>query len=738
MTLLLYIKEHMPDRKIKPKQQKNTKPETGRVMRNCPAESCEESITRRRIVIKGIVQGVGFRPFIYQLAGTYNIKGSVLNSSEGVIIDAEGEGGNMVSFLAAVREHPPVLSKISNIQEMILPPAGLTAFTILQSDRTSINEALIPPDMGTCAACAREILDPLDRHYQYPFTNCTGCGPRFTIIREVPYDRPKTSMRNFEMCEECAKEYNNPLDRRFHAQPVACPECGPSVDLVDPTGKSVLNGKGWLEASWKVLSQGKILALKSLGGFHLVCDAKNHDAVNMLRESKGRQAKPFAVMCRGLETTGQYCLVTAEEAGHLTSPQAPIVVLQKRPDCMLPEGLAPGLTTLGVMLPYTPLHLLLFSGVFDCLVMTSGNYKDLPLAIDNDAALYELGRIADFFLIHNREIVNRCDDSLIRVIDGEASFLRRSRGYVPYPISVKREDNPPVILGIGGEMKNNFCLLKDDMAFISQYIGEIDTFEGEKNLRKSLLNLQELIGVVPEVVAYDAHPDYASSKMAREIDAKAYIAVQHHHAHLASCMADNGLDNDETIGIILDGTGYGTDGNLWGFEILAGDYIGFRRLFHLDYVPLPGGEVSIREPWRTACSYLICCLGDKGSQYGRQIFKDRDAAIVEQMLKNRFNTPLACGCGRLFDAVSAILEIALENTYEGQAAIALGEAAIRAEKEGSQIGSYLYEIKDGIIYPGKIIAGVVEDKFSGVSVGEISLRFHKTLVHIICDATDMA
>jgi hydrogenase maturation protein HypF len=390
------------------------------------------------------------------------------------------------------------------------------------------------------------------------------------------------------------------------------------------------------------------------------------------------------------------------------------------------------------MMPYTPLHLLLFSGFFDCLVMTSGNYTDLPLAIDNDAALHELGRIADFFLIHNREIVNRCDDSLIRVIDGEAGFLRRSRGYVPYPISVKREDNSPVILGIGGEMKNNFCLLKDDMAFISQYIGEIDTLEGEKNLRTSLLNLQELIGVVPEIVAYDAHPDYASSKMAREIDAKAYIAVQHHHAHLASCMADNGLDNDETIGIILDGTGYGTDGNLWGFEILAGDYIGFRRLFHLDYVPLPGGEVSIREPWRTACSYLIHCLGDKGNQYGRRIFKDRDVAIVEQMLKNRFNTPLACGCGRLFDAVSALLEIALENTYEGQAAIELGEAAIRAEKEGSKIGPYSYEIKEGIVYPGKIIAGVVEDKFSGVSVGEISLRFHKTLVHIICDATDMA
>ncbi|MCX5811883.1 MAG: carbamoyltransferase HypF, partial [Proteobacteria bacterium] len=581
-------------------------------------------------------------------------------------------------------------------------------------------------------SCAEEILNPLDRHYQYPFTNCTNCGPRLTIIEDIPYDRPGTSMKTFKMCDNCEAEYHNPLDRRFHAQPVACPACGPSIRIADNKGKTAGDNNDWLDFTWSVLRKGKILALKSLGGFHLVCDARNEDAINTLRLRKARKTKPFAVMCKDIKTVRKYCVVNKDEARFLTSPQAPIVILKKKGRFSLPEALAPGLTSLGVMLPYTPLHLLLFSGPFDILVMTSGNYSELPLVKDNEKALDELQNIAEYFLLHNRDIVNRCDDSLIQVIDGEVSFFRRSRGYTPQPITVIRKKASPVVLGIGGEMKNSFCILKQNQAFMSQYIGEIDTVEGEKNLLDSLANFQNLIGVKPEIVACDAHPDYTSSAIARKIPAKSHVEVQHHHAHLASCMAENNIGDEDTIGVILDGTGYGTDGNIWGFEVFAGNYLGFERMFHLAYVPLPGGEMAIRQPWRTACSYLITFLGCEGKGYEKLLFPDRDIDTIEQMITKGFNSPLSCGCGRLFDAVSAILGVCQENTYEGQAAIELGEIALKAHQNALK-ESYAYTITEDTIFPGEMLEGITEDKLIGIPAETVSAKFHNTIVKIICD-----
>ena len=706
-------------------------------------KTAAKRLVRYLITIKGIVQGVGFRPFVYNLAREQGIKGTVLNSSRGVIVDAEGDEADVKAFIKTMREHPPVLARIGNITVEEMPVAHYETFRILKSDPGREKEVLIPPDTATCSNCLRDIEDPSDRHFRYPFTNCTHCGPRFSIIREIPYDRPNTSMAAFGMCGDCGREYHDPSDRRFHAQPVACPQCGPRVELVrkgsgERRAESVAetgNTEDWLPGCWDILRQGGIIDLKGIGGFHLACDGKNRTALKRLRTLKGREYKPFAVMCRDIAKVKEYCYVSKEEEELLLSPQAPVVILERKSDALLPEELAPNLISLGVMLPYSPLHFLLFSGDFDILVMTSGNYSGLPLVKDNDRALAELGSIADAFILHNRDIVNRCDDSVVEVIDNETHFFRRSRGYVPQPFPVPRKKRSPVILGVGGEMKNTFCLLKGDQAFMSQYIGEIDSLEGEENLLQGLLHFQALIGVEPYIVAFDAHPDYASARIARLIHGESYEGVQHHHAHLASCMAENNLSNEETIGIILDGTGYGTDGNLWGFEFLAGNYTDFERICHLAYVPLPGGEAAIREPWRAAVSYLLTFLGDRGREYAGQLFRDKEIGIVEEIVARRFNTPLACGCGRIFDAVSAILDVCRENTYEGQAAIELAELAHDTEK-GPLEGIYGYSIEQDVVMPDGILEGVVSDVISGVPADRISVRFHNTLVRIIADTAE--
>ncbi len=686
---------------------------------------------RYRITVRGTVQGVGYRPFIYNLARSCGISGSVQNAGRGVIVEAEGPPAAVHRFLEQVRSDRPRLARVDEVTWESLPPAGYTGFAITASQAGGEIEALVPPDVGLCPDCARETFDPADRHYHYPFTNCTNCGPRFTIVRELPYDRPKTSMSVFPMCLDCTREYHDPTDRRFHAQPVACPVCGPAVELVDGQGRS-LPGK-WTEICWELLGQGKILALKSLGGFHLACDAHNPAALRELRRRKGRAAKPFAVMARDLETVARYCHLDQAERELLTSPQAPIVVLRRRPEARLPGELAPGLQTLGVMLPYTPLHFLLFRGPFDLLVMTSGNYSELPLAKDNDRALEELGGIADAFLWHNREIVNRCDDSLAAVMDGEIQLFRRSRGYVPAPVPVPTGDGP-VVLGIGGEMKNTFCLLKKGRAFVSQHIGELDSIEGEENLFHSLSNFQRLLDIKAEVVGYDLHPDYRSSRLAEKVPAVARFAVQHHHAHLASCLADNGLD-ERAIGVILDGTGYGPDGTLWGFEVLTGDYLDFEREMHLAPVPLPGGEAAVRQPWRTAVAYLLTGLGTEGERVAGERFgtRGRELDVVCQMVRRGFNAPLSAGCGRLFDAVAALTGVCTRNSYEGQAAIELGELVLD-DDQGRKLPPYPYSIEQKVILPFGIIAGVVEDLAQGVDAGVIATRFHNTVLAMVRDA----
>ncbi|BCV20543.1 carbamoyltransferase HypF [Moorella sp. Hama-1] len=696
--------------------------------KRCGAE--EKMIVRYRITVKGIVQGVGFRPFVYKAARLHGLKGVVSNTTGGVTIEAEGQQGAVRAFLAYLKENKPPLSRVSACEWEVLEPCGYSSFAILPSREGVRKEALIPPDVALCPDCAREVLDPQDRHYGYPFTNCTNCGPRFTIVRGVPYDRAKTSMARFPMCPECAGEYHNPGNRRFHAQPVACPACGPQVELVDRQGRKVEGN--WLELSWRFLQDGKILAVKGLGGFHLVCDARNREALKTLRRRKGREAKPLAVMCR-LETANKYCFVGPEEEKLLTSPQAPIVILTKRPSCSLPEELGPRMKTLGIMLPYTPLHLMLLNGPLEILVMTSGNCNGLPLAKDNGSALEELKDIADYFLWHNREIINRCDDSVAAVIDGGVQIWRRSRGYVPAPLMVP-VSSKPVVLGMGGDMKNTFCLLKGNLAFISQHIGELGSREGEEHFFSSLENLKNLIGSEPEVIGYDLHPGYRSSRLAAEIPAKARFAVQHHHAHMISCLADNGVE-EKVIGVILDGTGYGTDGRLWGFEILTGDYADFTREYHLAYVPLPGGEQAVRYPWRTAVAYLMKYLSSKGESIVERLFQGRgeELQVVKHLILTEFNSPLSSSCGRLFDAVSALLGLCYHNSYEGQAAIELGEM-ILDPGEGKKLAPYPFSIEGKVIHPGGVIAGVVADLERGVAREIIATRFHNTVLAMVREA----
>ena len=714
-------------------------------------ERLESGLKRYRIVISGVVQGVGFRPFVYHIAGKWGLNGSVQNAASGVIILAEGPPQALEGFVRALQDDLPALATIKTYSCEELPVVGYTRFSILASESPATNgklDVLIPPDVATCSACAREILDKADRHYWYPFTNCTNCGPRFTIIKSLPYDRPATAMSAFPMCDLCAGEYHNPADRRFHAQPVACPDCGPQVEITDRWGKPVSSRDNWPETAGALLAAGNILAVKGLGGFHLACDAHNLQAITTLRQRKGRKAKPFAVMCRDLEMVQRYCAVNEMEKILLISPAAPIVILAKilnphdSPRLSLPEEVAPGADTLGVMLPYTPLHLLLCGAFGDALVMTSGNHSNLPLVKDNHMALAELGNIADYFLLHNREIINRCDDSLLRVIDGERHFYRRSRGYVPEPMAVARALDAPVVLGIGGEMKNSFCLLKGNQAFMSTYIGEIDCLEGEENLKEGVERLQGLIGAVPEIIAYDSHPNYSSAAVALQMPAGSFCPVQHHHSHMAACMAENGLDNQSVIGVILDGTGYGTDGNLWGFEILSGDYIEFKRHYHLSYIPLPGGEAAVRQPWRTAASYLIALLGEWGKENACRLFPDKNIEIIAKIMQNGINAPLSSSCGRLFDAVAAILGICLENTYEGQGAVELA-AALPEELLHNPAGQaewrpYSFELADGEIRFNEALASIVDEQKSSGPVSSIVLRFHQTLVSIVVQAVDSA
>jgi len=685
-----------------------------------------EAKERRLIRISGIVQGVGFRPFVYNLAVRHNLTGWVRNNSDGVCIDVEGPAADIAAFLATLRSSPPPLAQITRIGVETAPPVGYDKFTIVASEELPAKHVLVSPDVATCADCLADIADPRNRRWRYPFTNCTNCGPRYTIIQDVPYDRPSTSMAGFPMCAACRDEYDRPTDRRFHAQPNACPDCGPQVTVTDGHGRPLPGA--WDDTFRDLIRAGKIVAVKGIGGFHLACDAANPAAVAELRRRKRRPAKPLAIMARDMAVVRELCRVSDREAAILESPAAPIVLLDRRERTPALEMLAPRLSRLGVMLPYTPLHHLLFDADLKTIVLTSGNRRGLPLARTNAAAYAELGDVADFFLVHDREIVNRCDDSVLRVFDGVEYFFRRSRGYTPRPVALPFAADSPV-LAVGSDMKNTFCLLREENAFPGPHIGDIDNRETEQHFLASLAAMTRILGVNPDLVACDLHPGYNTTRLAETLAAGRLCRVQHHHAHLASCLAENGLTGP-VIGVVCDGTGYGTDGNLWGMEILHGDYLDFHRACHLAYLPLPGGEIAVRQPWRMAASYAAAYLDNPENALASLFpeYGDKLPAVLS-LARSGFNSPRTASCGRLFDAVSALLGVCRETSYEGQAAIELEAAAAAGTAT-----PYPYDIVGDIMQPDRLFRAVYDDLSRGVDRADIAARFHRTVAAMLSDA----
>lgn len=697
---------------------------------------------RREITVRGIVQGVGFRPFVFRLATRHGLTGSVRNAAGFVRIELEGQAGSIEQFLADLVQQAPPLARIDDVQSQPIAVLGDREFRIEPSHAGS-EAVFISPDVATCPDCIIELSDPGDRRYRYVFLNCVNCGPRLTIVTGAPYDRAQTTMSGFSMCPQCRAEYEDPGDRRFHAQPIACPQCGPRLELLDGDGQpdSVDDP---LTAFASNLRRGLIGALKGLGGFHLACDAGNAEAVKRLRRRKHRDEKPFAVMVRDLETAEALCTLNSAERALLTSPRAPIVLLRNRPvGNAIPrvdDAVAPGNPFLGVMLPYTPLHHLLLRELDGLvLVMTSGNRSDEPIAHENEDAIDRLSGIADVFLVHNRPIRVRCDDSVTRIVSGVELPLRRSRGYAPQPVVLPLECPVP-ILAVGGQLKNTFALGRDRHAFLSHHLGDLDKYRASTAFERDVALYEELFDFRPECIAFDLHPDYAATRYAAtrtEAQGITPIPVQHHHAHLASCMVENGL-TAPVIGVTFDGTGYGTDGHVWGGEFLVGDCAGFRRAAHLRYVPLPGGEQAIREPWRMALAHL----NDAGVRCGKfeSRFPPEQVRLIETMLDRRINAPLTSSAGRLFDGVASLVGIRDRVSFEGQAAMELEWRATDARMGDA----YPFEIAPDqhptsgdkpslVVDTHPLIRAVVEDVERNAAPDSVARRFHSTLVEMIAD-----
>jgi hydrogenase maturation protein HypF len=687
-------------------------------------------VTRTQILIKGIVQGVGFRPFVFGLARENALRGHVLNNQAGVLVDVEGECHRIDRFIERIKTDSPPLSLVESVTRLDnLAAQNYADFLIVPSRANGCRTLPISADVAVCEDCLRELWNPEDRRYRYPFINCTNCGPRFTIIESVPYDRAGTTMRDFEMCAACRTEYEDPADRRFHAEPTACADCGPRLYLSpQPTDGDLLESTG------ELLLRGKIVAIKGLGGYHLACDALNPRAVNTLRQRKYREDKPFALMAASVETIEKYCLVSGPEADLLASPARPIVLLDRKPGAGIPAAVAPNVNTLGFMLPYTPLHHLLLDGLDRPLVMTSGNTSDEPIAYCDDDAADRLGKIADYFLLHDRRIHIRTDDSIVRVMKSAVPnpksqmVVRRSRGYAPAPVKTSFTSGRQV-LACGAELKNTFCITRDDNAFVSHHIGDLKNLETLRSFETGIEHFKRLFDLTPDVIAYDLHPEYLSTKyaLARE-DIETKIGVQHHHAHIASCLADNGATG-EVIGVAMDGLGFGLDGKMWGGEFFVADLKDAERVAHLDYIPLPGGAKAIREPWRLAAVYLQRAYGDKFLDLDLPFVRGLDRAgwdILRQMIAKNTNCPETSSMGRLFDAVSALLGVRTSVNYEGQAAIELEAIAdLDAAK------SYEFEIEGNIIKSEKVIQRAVEDLVDGRSQREVSAGFHLGVVDLI-------
>jgi len=735
-------------------------------------------LRRAKLHITGIVQGVGFRPFVYGLAVRFALAGWVRNTSAGVDIEVDGTQETLDAFVLALKTELPPLARIDSFYvsfsragtgTTVGTPGLFTAFEIINSKAVEGAFQPISPDVCVCDDCLRELFDPADRRYRYPFINCTNCGPRFTIITDIPYDRPNTTMAPFAMCPDCAAEYQNPLDRRFHAQPVACPVCGPKVWLewtIDD-GRQTVEGDRAIHAAQKMLAEGKILAVKGLGGFHLACDATNAEAVAELRRRKLRVDKPFALMMPDIVTIEKHCIVSHAERELLESRQRPIVLLRRKPESNITTQVAPKQDTLGVMLPYTPLHYLLLNAdrvispyavhsqrnvsqrSLIALVMTSGNLSEEPIATGNDEVRERLSTLADAFLMHNRDIRTRCDDSVVRALgitelgDQETEspnhlipdylfptyFLRRSRGYAPDSLQLPFE--VPSILATGPELKNTYCLTRERYAFLSHHIGDMENYETLRSFEDGINHFERLFRIQPEAIAYDLHPNYLSTRYALERAERENlpaIGVQHHHAHIAACMADNGMDGSRpVIGLAFDGTGYGDDGAIWGGEFFVADYAGYERKFHLAYFPLPGGDAAIKRPARTALA-LLWSLGldwDEELAPARELcYEDRIALRVQ--LERGLNTPQTSSLGRLFDAAAALAGVRQKVNYEAQAAIEFESALDRTES-----GAYRFEVQNETLNVRPAIAALLADIHSGASVPVLSARFHNGVADMI-------
>jgi hydrogenase maturation protein HypF len=679
----------------------------------------------RQIRINGIVQGVGFRPFVYQLAQRHDLRGHVANTAAGVTLHVEGAPRQMEAFLRDLESQKPPLAHIVEMTVDAAEPGGYTDFAILKSEGGDHRATLISPDVAVCDACLAELFDPADRRFHYPFINCTNCGPRYTIIDDIPYDRPHTSMRHFTMCPQCQAEYDDPNNRRFHAQPNACHRCGPQVSLFDHRRRPVSGDP--IARTAELLMDGHIAAIKGLGGFHLAVNALDDTAVARLRQRKHREEKPLAVMSADLEAVQRYAYIAPEEAELLTSIQRPIVLLVKKRPEKLAFSVAPRNGYVGVMLPYTPLHHLLLRNGFTALVMTSGNLSEEPIAIDNAEAYRRLGKIADYLLIHDRPIYLRSDDSIVRRAAGQTRPIRRSRGFVPIPVFLK-EELPP-ILACGAELKNTVCLTKGRQAFVSQHIGDLENLATEAFFKQTIAHLQRILDIRPQSVVCDLHPDYLSTQWAKNQPVLPVTQVQHHFAHIVACMAEHHLD-EPVIGLAFDGTGYGADGTIWGGEFLVADGAGYRRVAHLETVPMPGAAAAIKAPQRMA----IACLHQV---YGQDLWDlhlpvveampRSEADILVRMCRQGINAPLTSSMGRLFDSVAAVIGLRQQVAFEGQAAMELEMIA-----DDQTPGRYDFQWQDGevrkiLISP--IIRGVVEDLRCGMPAFIISRKFHNTLSH---------
>jgi hydrogenase maturation protein HypF len=734
----------------------------GSKLQNIPKENNFTSVHSALITVEGVVQGVGFRPFIHRLAKTHGLYGFVSNTTTGVHIEVEGNKDQIDCFYTDIEKNTPPVAQIQAKKISFQNPKGHINFEVRKSFSSTKKLTLLSPDLSICSDCTRELFDPDNRRYLYPFINCTNCGPRFTIIESLPYDRSATTMKSFIMCDSCSAEYGDIEDRRYHAQPDACPECGPDVTLFDcgdeysanqqPSGNEAVNGA--IEA----LKKGRIVAIKGIGGFHLACDATNDEAVERLKERKQREKdKPLAVMVPSVTTAKKLCVITDKEEVLLSSIQRPIVLFEKLLPCPVSRYVSPDNKRLGVMLPYTPLHYILFADTseqagaadvdnmghhFTALVMTSANTSDEPIVKDNDQAIEKLSFIADYILLHNRDILKSCDDSVVQVFNNHTSFIRRSRGYVPFPVVHRFKFKKT--LACGAELKNTFCLTKSNYAFLSQHVGDLKNWETYTHFQDSIDHFKRNFQIEPELIACDLHPEYLSTRFAENYvdkhfdgDQKRLFRIQHHHAHIASCMAENGI-SEKVIGVAFDGTGFGTDSTIWGGEFLLCDYKDFERAAHLDYAPLAGGDSAIKEPWKMAVSYLYLTFGDEFKSLDLRFLNtlEKDKIILlEDIVKKGIHTVQTSSMGRLFDAVSAIVLLKTHITYEGQGAIELEQ---RIGNKTEKYYSFSFIDKDGklIIDYRPVFRDIIKDVNSGLDVSEISRRFHNTIIRVIVETCD--